>query len=205
VILRPALGNYASGDRFWDRKQEVRDIVGYLAYGQGVLLTGPRRVGKTSVVRAVLAALPDPMAAVFVDVEQYSDPTELFAGIAAAAAGDAGFWGRLRRSFGGRIRSSADRLEKVELGVVKVELQAAMAGSWRDDARAIVHALADADHETVVAVDELPLLVDRVLKRDAARRSCSSAPSGPSPRTSPRSAGSSAARSASSPCSTGPV
>jgi MoxR-like ATPase len=98
VNLRPALGNYASGDRFWDREREVREIVGYLAYGQGVLLTGPRRVGKTSVVRAVLAALPEPMAGVFVDAEQYGDPTELFAGIAAAAAADAGFWGRLRQS-----------------------------------------------------------------------------------------------------------
>lgn len=59
-------------------------------------------------------------------------------------------------------------MEAVQVGLLKVELQAAMAGSWRDDARAIVEAMAGADRPTVLAVDELPLLVDRVLKRDRA-------------------------------------
>ena len=35
MALSPALGNYASGDRFWDREREVREVLGYLAYGQG--------------------------------------------------------------------------------------------------------------------------------------------------------------------------
>lgn len=51
--LLPALGNYAAGDRFWDRQQEVADVLAYLTSGQSVLLTGPRRVGKTSVVHRV--------------------------------------------------------------------------------------------------------------------------------------------------------
>lgn len=72
------------------------------------------------------------------------------------------------RWFGKRLGGAVDRLESVDLGMLKVELQAAMAGSWRDDAHAIVEALAAADKPTVVAVDELPLLVDRVLRRDPA-------------------------------------
>ena len=166
--LAPALGNYAAGDRFWDREREVREISAYLAGGQGVLVTGPRRVGKTSVIRRVLESLEPSTTTLFIDVEHHSDPTEMFAALAAAASGDAGFWRRIGRWFGKRLGSVADHVDSVNLGVVKVDLQAAMAGSWRDDARAIVAALAEADRPTVVAVDELPLLVDRVLRRDRA-------------------------------------
>ena len=163
TTLRPALGNYAAGDRFWDREREVADIVGYLAYGQGVLLTGARRVGKTSVVHRVLERLPAPMEALFLDVEHYAGATEMFAGLgAAAAAADDRIWQRLLGWFGKRLSS----VDKVEVGRLKIDLQAAMAGSWRDDARAIVGAVAE--HDSVIAIDELPLLVDRILKRDPA-------------------------------------
>lgn len=101
MTLLPALGNYASGDRFWDREREVAEVRDYLADGQGVLLTGPRRVGKTSVVRRVLEQMGASAQAVFVDVEQYATPGEMFAGIAAAMAGaDLGFWHRISGWFG---------------------------------------------------------------------------------------------------------
>lgn len=165
--LRLALGNYAAGDRFWDREREVAEVLGYLAYGQGVVLTGARRVGKTSVVHRVLESLPAPMKGVFLDVEHFASATEMFAGLAATAAvADDGVWQRIRQRFGKRLTETLERVQKVEVGLVKVELQAAMAGSWRDDAQAVVAAMAEADHETVIAIDELPLLVDRILKRD---------------------------------------
>jgi len=166
--LHPALGTYASGERFWDREREVAEIGAYLADGQSVLVTGPRRVGKTSVVRQVLAELPPNFTSVFVDVEGHADPAAMFAALAAEASEDAGFWHQTVRWFGKRLGAAADRVERVEVGVLRVELQAAMAGSWRDDARAIVAALAEGDGPVVVAVDELPLLVDRVLARDRA-------------------------------------
>ncbi len=165
MALPPALGNYASGDRFWDREREVADIAGYLARGESVLVTGPRRVGKTSVVRRVLTNLAASRLTLFVDVEQYAEPGELFAALGAEASRDAAAWEHVRRWFGKRLNiSKAD----IEVRGVKVELQAAIARSWRDDGRAIVEALAQRDRATVVAIDELPLLVDRLLKRDPA-------------------------------------
>ncbi len=166
--LPSALGNYAAGERFWDREREVGEIAAYLAHGQGVLLTGMRRVGKTSIVHRVLADMSPAVRGLFVDVEHHRDPTEMFAALAAAASGDAGSWRRIGTWFGKRLGGGAERVASIDLGVLKVEFQAAMAGSWRDDARAIVAALAEAQRPTVIAVDELPLLVDRVLKRDPA-------------------------------------
>ena len=144
------------------------EIVAYLADGQSVLVTGPRRVGKTSIVRRVLDQMEASTTVLFVDVEHHADPTEMFAALAAAASTNAKVWRRIRSWFSKRLGSVVDRLDTVDLGVLKVELQAAMAGSWRDDGRAIVEALAAADKPTVVAIDELPLLVDRVLRRDPA-------------------------------------
>lgn len=164
VALRPALGNYASGDRFWDREQEVRDIVNYLVDGASVLVNGPRRIGKTSVVRRVLAQLAPSRTTLFIDVEKCAGPTEMFATLAADASRDAAAWAQIQRWFGKRI----SRIKSVEIKDLKVELHAAMVGSWRDDGRAIIEALARGDRATVIAVDELPLLADRMLREDPA-------------------------------------
>lgn len=164
--LWPALGNYASGDRFWDREREVREITSYLQAGESILIAGPRRVGKTSVVRRVLAGM-EPARTVFIDVEHHASPTELFASLGAVASGETSTWRRISGWFGKRIGDLADRIEGVELGMVKVELQAAMAGSWRSDAHAIVQALVADGAPAYLAIDELPLLVDRLLKHDA--------------------------------------
>ncbi len=145
----------------------MREIAAYLTDGQSVLVTGPRRVGKTSVVHRVLDEVEPSMTVLFVDVEHHADPTEMFAALAAAASRNAKVWRRIRTWFSKRLGGVVDHVD-VDLGVLKVELQAAMAGSWRDDGRAIVEALAAADTPTVVAVDEFPLLVDRVLRRDPA-------------------------------------
>ncbi len=166
--LPAALGNYAAGERFWDREREVAEISGYLTGGQSVLVTGPRRVGKTSVVRRVLSDIGPSMDTLFIDVEQHNDPVEMFASMAAAASGSAAFWRRIGTWFGKRLSGVADRIDAINLGVVKVDLQAAMAGSWRDDGRAIVEALAGGDRPTVIAIDEFPLLVDRTLREDRA-------------------------------------
>lgn len=162
--LRPALGNYASGERFFDRKQEVGEIVGYLTDGQSVLVTGPRRVGKTSVVHRVLAELSASRTTLFVDVGKHGDPTEMFAALAAEASKHEAAWAQIQRWFGKRL----GRIKSLDARLLRVELQAAMTGSWRDDARAVVLAVAAGDRPAVVAIDELPLLVDRVLKRDRA-------------------------------------
>ena len=132
-MLPAALGNYAAGERFWDREREVEEISQYLAGGQSVLVTGLRRVGKTSVVRQVLSGLNPSMDTLFIDVEQHNDPVEMFASLAATASGDAAFWRRIVTWFGKRLSAVADRIDAVNLGVVEVDLQAAMAGSWRDD------------------------------------------------------------------------
>jgi hypothetical protein len=165
--LAPALGNYAGPDRCWGRERDIREIADYLLRGTSVLVAGPRRIGKTSIVHSVLAALA-PARSVFLDVEHLGDPTEMFAALAAAASADAGTWARIRARFGKRLNDTVNRVEAVDFGVLKVDLHAAMSGSWRDDARAVIEALADDDRPVFVAVDELPLLVDRIMKRDPA-------------------------------------
>lgn len=165
--LAPSLGNYAGPDRCWGRGRDIREIADYLLRGASVLVSGPRRIGKTSIIHSVLNAL-SPARAVFIDVEHLDDPTEMFAALAAAASADAGTWTRIRATFGKRLNDTVNRVEAVDFGVLKVDLHAAMSGSWRDDARAVVEALADSGQPVFVAVDELPLLIDRIMKRDPA-------------------------------------
>jgi ABC-type sulfate/molybdate transport systems ATPase subunit len=70
--LESALGNVAQGARFWDRETEVQDMRSYLSSGTSLLLVGPRRIGKTSVLRRVLESVDTPH--VFVDAQAANVP-----------------------------------------------------------------------------------------------------------------------------------
>lgn len=54
TVLRKAGGNWADGDRFFDREAEVKALIERIRDGRHTLLTAQRRMGKTSLVRETL-------------------------------------------------------------------------------------------------------------------------------------------------------
>jgi len=46
--LQREAGNWVSGEKFWDREVEVQSFLEHLQEGANLLLTAPRRTGKTS-------------------------------------------------------------------------------------------------------------------------------------------------------------
>ncbi|MBN2384179.1 hypothetical protein JXQ70_14980 [bacterium] len=46
--LKQAYGNWVEGDRFWDRKDDIKLMIQYLDESAHILLTAQRRMGKTS-------------------------------------------------------------------------------------------------------------------------------------------------------------
>ena len=50
--MKSATGRWVSGDDFFDRESELRILDARVRAGNHTLLTGQRRMGKTSIVRA---------------------------------------------------------------------------------------------------------------------------------------------------------
>ena len=76
-----------------------------------------------------------------------------------------GAWDRIRSGFANVLRGIEDRIDELAVAEVRVRLRAGIdPGNWRQKGDAVCAALAKNDRPVVLALDELPILVNRMLK-----------------------------------------
>lgn len=158
--LKKAGGNWVHGDRFFDREAEVNELIERVSEGQHILIAAQRRVGKTSLVREALRRLNEQgdFTGVFVDVEGERDAADAIAEIGASC----GFL----RNTGSWVTSALQRFgpNEIQFGELKIKLRADVdAGNWKSRGNDLFAALAEHDPPVVLALDELPILLNRLL------------------------------------------
>ncbi len=168
--IRKAGGNWVDGDRFFDREAELEALTERVQDGTHTLLTAQRRMGKTSLVRELLRRLQvqGRFETIFVDLEAADTPADAIAEIAVQSREMRGVWRRLKswlanlRSKELEIGGGVDALGNPEL---RVKLRAGIdAGSWQLKGDELFTAIAANNRPVVLAIDELPILVNRMLK-----------------------------------------
>ena len=166
-MLKKAGGNWVDGDRFFDRETELKALMERIADGRHTLLTAQRRMGKTSLVRETLRRLAEAgeFEPLFVDLEDADGPEDAIAEIAARTLAAQGRWLPIKRAFANFLAQTGDRIEELAVTEVKVKLRAGIdRGNWKERGDAVFRALADHEKPVVLAIDELPILVNRLLK-----------------------------------------
>ena len=165
--LRKAGANWVDGDRFFDREAEIEALMERVRDGTHTLLTAQRRMGKTSLVRELLRRLNEEgeFATVFVDLEGANDAADAVAEIAIQAKPVQKAWDRIASGFANRLGDVLSHVEEVGFADLRVKLRAGIdAGSWQSSGDQIFEALAASDKPVVLAIDELPILVNRLVK-----------------------------------------
>lgn len=163
------LGNKADGEDFFDRDTERQDLWHYLL-GNHVVLSGPRRLGKTSLLQRLAEEASDKgLLARLIDVEGI-DTCE-------------GFIGEIERAFpndtiSGHLRTAAERvsawvgnLKKVEVKLPGgvgggLELHGVAATPWREAAIRLQERLRPAP--LLILIDEFSVFLEKMLARDPA-------------------------------------
>ena len=167
--LKKAGANWVDGDRFFNREVELKMLAGRARDGIHTLLTAPRRMGKTSLVRESLRRLSkdDEFETIFIDLEDASDPADAIAEIGAQSSSIKGIWDRLRSNFSSALKELGDRVDTIAVPQLQVQLRAGIAAGnqWRKGDE-IFSALAECERPVIIGIDELPILVNRLLKRD---------------------------------------
>ena len=166
-MLKKAGGNWVEGDSFFDRKTELEALRERAREGTHTLLTAQRRMGKTSLVRELLRCLNDEGAfeTIFADLEAADTPADAVAEIALQARGAQGAWRQVGRLFK-NILKEAEISGPIPGTELRVKLRAGVdAGNWRHKGDQLFAALAQGGR-TALALDELPILVNRLLKGD---------------------------------------
>ena len=165
--LKKAGSNWVDGDRFFDREAELDVLMERVRNGTHTLLTAQRRMGKTSLVRELLRRLAAKRRfdTVFVDLEDVGTAADAVVEIGVQSRRIHGAWGRIKSSFANTLRGLSDRVDTLAVGEVRVKLRAGVdAGNWRQKGDNVCAALAENERPVVLAIDELPILVNRMLK-----------------------------------------
>lgn len=159
--------NWVDGERFFDREAELRLLRERVANGTHTLLTAQRRMGKTSLVRELLRQLNEEgdFATVFVDLEGAMDAADAVAEMATQARAVESVRRRIVSWLSGTIRDVRDNVEELAVSEIRIRLRAGLdAGNWQRAGDQVFEALAASDRPVVVAIDELPIMVNRLLK-----------------------------------------
>lgn len=171
-MIRKGGSNWVDGGNFFDREAELETLEERVREGTHTLLSAQRRMGKTSLVRELQRRLAETgeFEVVFIDLEAAGVPADAIAEIGIQTRHVRGAWDRIRTSFASLLRNAGDGIEELSIADLKVRLRAGIdAGNWPQRGDAIFAALADSGRPVVVAVDELPIFINRLLKDDAGR------------------------------------
>jgi hypothetical protein len=173
---RTIAGPAVRGEDFWGRTGDVEALWRLLETGS-VLLSAPRRFGKTSLMCALHDNPRPGWAVVMLDVEFVESPAEFLTELAAALVQDEVIGRRYRRGGlpGGLARWVSTVVEEVgvgfaAIGEAKLRLRTTLPAEpdWPAVGEQLVGALRNGKERVIVVIDEFPLMVGSLLKADAA-------------------------------------
>jgi hypothetical protein len=160
--LTREVGNWVSGDKFWDRESELQSFIEQLDEAAHMLLTAPRRTGKTSLMREVVRQLHERGRdhALYVDLERSHSPEDAIVEISLATRPYQSVWQRTRQVF----HNTLGKVEELRLDELAIKLRGDVSGNWRGKGDRMLETLSTLERPVVLFLDEFPILVNRLLK-----------------------------------------
>ena len=163
--MQSSTGRWVSGEDFFDREPELRVLEMRVRDGNHILLTGQRRMGKTSVARELGRRLEAKgWVFLFADVEGATCAEDAIADIAQAVHPVRQIAPRFAEAM---QRWISDKVEEVSAYEFHVRIRAGLnSGSWRRYGEQLLRECASQGNPVLLVIDELPILLKRVLNGD---------------------------------------
>ena len=167
--MKSSTGRWVGGADFFDRDAEVEILETRVRQGNHVLLTGQRRMGKTSVARELGRRLADEgWIFLFADVEAATCPEDAVAEIAQAAFP---VLPKTSRFLAETRRWVSDMVDEVGAYHFRLKFRAGLnSGSWRRYGEQLFQDCAALTQPVLVVIDELPIFLKRMLANDGSAK-----------------------------------
>ena len=162
--MQSSTGRWVSGDNFFDRESELRLLESRVCGGNHVLLSGQRRMGKTSIARELGRRLESKgWTSLFIDVEGATCPEDVIAEIAEAVHPIRSISSRFARTM---KRLVDENIEEISAFEFRVRVRAGLSGRWQRYGTELIGSCADHDKRVLLVIDELPIFLLRMLRDD---------------------------------------
>ncbi len=162
--MKLATGRWVSGSDFIDRESELRILDERVRAGNHTLLTGQRRMGKTSIARELGRRLEaQGWVFLFTDVEGAAGAEDVVANLAEAVHPVRSVSSR----FATTMRWFKDNVEEFSPRDFRIKFRAALnAGNWRRYGEQLIRDCAAHEQPVLLVIDELPIFLKRMLGQD---------------------------------------
>lgn len=158
------VGNKVTGDRFWDRENEVDSLIKLLKEGANVLITGQRRMGKTSLINEVGERIKNDYICLQLDLQREDNPTDAITQLCVETKPFLNIWNKTKeifRSAGAGIIGSIDSLKIDDL---RISFKNAISNNWKEKGERILETLSVSEKRVIIFIDEYPYFINRLLK-----------------------------------------
>ena len=170
--MKSSTGRWVSGDDFLDRDRELGVLESRVREGNHIVMTGQRRMGKTSVLRELGRRLEeDGWIFLFADVEGAASEEDVVTKLAEAVHRVRPIASRGLRTMGRRLAEWARGVEQLSAHEFAIRFRAVLnSGNWRRHGEQLLAYCARFDKPVLIAVDEVPIFLVRLLEQDGGDR-----------------------------------
>ncbi|MGE5344206.1 MAG: ATP-binding protein [Candidatus Omnitrophota bacterium] len=161
--LERAVGPWVEKERFWGRQKELGDLIQLLHEGANVLITAPRRIGKTSLIRETGNKLNERYCCLQLDLQKSHSPADVITELSVATRPHLHLWEQTKVVFKNTM-GSMKNIDKLNAHELSIKFRDDLLNHWKDKGNHLIEAIAQAGKPAIIFMDEFPLVVNRILK-----------------------------------------
>ncbi len=163
--MRNITGQAVSGEDFFERPKEIKRLWRALASGSNILITAPRRVGKTSILFHLRDNPRQHFSFIYIITESVNTENEFYKRLYTEIAKSdfIGRWGKIVQSTSGMARKAFDKIKSVRIGGTGIDLNKSSELNYYLELVELLESL-QSDERLVVLVDEFPQTVENIIK-----------------------------------------
>ncbi|EAT58287.1 ATP-binding protein [Chlorobium ferrooxidans] len=165
--LKQGYSNWVDGDRFWGREDDIRLLTQKIDGGANILLVAQRRMGKTSLMKELQRRRQNSYITLFIDLQKATDSEDMIVELSLSLKPYASLWNKTKELFSNVLSQFTGVVEELNLGEIKIKLRAGLtSGNWMEKGDVLFSMLAKSEKPVLLLMDEVPLMVNRMLKGD---------------------------------------
>ncbi|MEA2091797.1 MAG: ATP-binding protein [Campylobacterota bacterium] len=155
------VGQAVRNEDFWERKYELEDIWDAIESGSHILLSAPRRVGKTSILYRVQDEPKENYIALYIDTESADSQNEFWEKLFHALMSEE-FMGKLKH-FRKKHTYKLKTIRFKKISALGVEFDDGKVVNYKEAFKALVEDLDD-DKKIIIMLDEFAQTIENIIK-----------------------------------------